>query len=287
MSAASPRGARTAGRVEGLVIAAEGEVGMGEFMARDAAKSVDVVEACLINQSANDLRTDRFVFRALGVPLHAEVEAAVGMLDGFDHAILAGRGDAERARVADGLAVVTSDLYPSTTPDDRGENAFARERNAVGRVVVVVVGGLEGFGEVLVHRAAGDEGHHLHTQTDAQSRNVGTVHESIQQFSIETLAEFMDRHCLRVGWSAEGLGAWVVAADEDEAVAALQVRGDQLDYRGKDDRPAARVGNGTRVGERAHRTHAAGARLNDIGGDADGRASGAVWVPGCSESTHG
>lgn len=166
--------------------------------------------------------------------------------------------------------------------DDAALHSVTRWNDLVVAVPVVGVGGV-GVGQVLVERAAGDEGHHLHAEAHAQHRGARAfVGEEAEEERFVGLARGIDAHGGAVRGHAEGLGDGVVAAGQDEGVAERQVRAGMIGDGREDDWSASRAGDGMCIGGGDGVARAIAHGL-DVCGDADnGLAGGAcdAWAPG-------
>jgi hypothetical protein len=86
----------------------------------------------------------------------------------------------------------------------------------------VIVSGGERIGQVLIERSAGVEAHELHAKTHAEGGSRPPI-QRIEQGKFELLPIRMNLLGLRVRGDAPALHDRVVAAGEDEAVAAFDV----------------------------------------------------------------
>ena len=213
------------------------------------------------DQRADDRVAERIVGRAFGVPLHAEVEPALGVVDGFDDAVVRTGRDGEGARGVHGLAVLG-------VHGAGGERRVRRGEHFVFACPVVGVRGC-GLGHVLVESAAGEQGHHLHAEAHAEDGLVGRVAlESFEELGFERLAFLVDPHGSGVGGLAEGLGDRVIAAGEDEGVERVYAVFEAVRRHGEDHGDTAGACDGVGVVPRRGEADEA-VVLDQVGGDGD------------------
>ncbi len=212
----------------------------------------------------------------LGVPLHAEREPPVGVLQRLHRAVVrTGGRDQARAEAVDGLVVVRRHLQGAgqQSADARardGGDAVAPEHADDGVVVLVA----DPVRQVLDQGAARVHVHQLHAPADAQHRD-GAGQRRREDAQFPPVPHGHRGVGAGMPFGAVQGGVEVLAAGQDDSVQpGDDARGGRRVVRGQQDGPGSRVLDGTDVGGGQHgggQVPCAPGRVGEVGGDADER----------------
>lgn len=167
-----------------------------------------------VDERGEDTSADVGILGPLRVPLDADHVASFRTTDGFDHPVSGTGDDLEGSGILEGLSMVAVDQALKSSSFDGMDGA-----------VTMVLGGGEGFWQMLIQMAARMEAHQLHAQAHPEGWKVGVRFlEQLEDFKFEGLPIGIDQGGLGMHGGSEGRGVGIVSATQDDRIQSLQNR---------------------------------------------------------------